>query len=324
MSNHVVSNSFGPFPNRDLFQYYSTEYFELPDIAKATRVCKRWNQLFSDQNFWKALFAKEGIPLVSSTDGRERNYREDFKILYPITFSSRIIGHFFGKVIEKVPPICEEYFNALKEPDPYETDKLKGETFVFIVVPSLIARTADKETPLLLDESGSLVETSTADKQELKIPFSFKNIKVLCSYPLNGKENMPVFNKTSPPEVFEQCRTCPDKISVYFMRRHIIEQSRKESYLEQKERVKNQGFEVTPLRERVLFDVISILKEGTCPDVSKPWTYALTSDLIHYENGKYRAAVGNFSSHVGLHVFGSEVGFNLFGVAPGVSADRCL
>ncbi|HSW86056.1 MAG TPA: F-box protein, partial [Rhabdochlamydiaceae bacterium] len=96
-------NSYTPFPDHNALRDYSLKCLELPDIFRAACVCKRWNQLFSDQNLWKALFEKEGIPLVISTNGTERKYKEDFKTLYPITISGKTISQYLGKVSEKIP-----------------------------------------------------------------------------------------------------------------------------------------------------------------------------------------------------------------------------
>jgi hypothetical protein len=328
MSNSVVSSSYGPFPNHDIFQYCSAKYLEVSDIAHAARVCKHWNQLPSDQNLWKFLFEREGVPLVRSKNGGERNYREDFQILYPITISSKIMSQFFGKVIERVPPISEECFNELKQPDPFEKSKLKVENYVFIVMPTKIARIIDEETSLILDDLGNLIESpgkenehNPAQKRELKIPFSLQNIKVLCSYPLKGKENMPVFDENSEAEVFKQCGLCSGKISVYFMRRHLVEQSRGKSYVEQEKLVKGEGFEVTPLRERVLFNSLKILQDGTCPDARNPLTYARSPDTVHYGNNAHHSVVGGFAPCAGARVDDYGYDDERFGVVPGGSAE---
>lgn len=303
MSSLAVSNSsYGPFPDRDTFQYYSVKYLDPSDIARASRVCKHWNQLFSDQNLWKALFEKEGIPLVISTNGSERNYKEDFKILYPITISGKIMSQYLGKVVEKIPPMTEKQFKELEEPDPFEEGKLKRETFVFIVDPSFVMRTINQETSLALYDLRNLnltesskqeseqSEMNTTRQQTLNIPLSLKNIKVLASYPLKGKENIPVFNYFNAI-VLQQCNTCPDQISVYFMRKQVV--GRGMRYEDQENLVKDKGFEVPSLRVRVLFDTISILKNGTCPDGR--WAYSRHPEITRYNNAYYyHSTVGGF------------------------------
>ncbi|HSW86883.1 MAG TPA: F-box protein [Rhabdochlamydiaceae bacterium] len=317
----AVSND--PFPDHNALQYYSLKCLEPPDIFRAACVCKRWNQLFSDQNLWKALFEKKGIPLVISTNGTERNYKEDFKTLYPITISGNTISQYLGKVGEKIPSISEKQFNELNEPDPFEEGKLKRETFVFIVDPAFVMRTIDPETPLALDDLGNLVKTNTTEKSELKIPLSLKNIKVLSSYPLKGKENMPVFSRYFNEEIFRQCNTCPDKISVYFMRRDVVNQSRGKPYAVQEKFVKDKGYKVTPLRIRVLFDSVVILKDGTCPDACKPrWNYSYHPETFRYDNDVNHPVVGGFVPHTGVDVTRYNFdGDDSVGVVPGNPAE---
>ena len=325
MSSFAVSSSYGPFTSHDLFQYACVQYLELSDIAHASQVCKSWKQLVSNQNLWKALSEREGIPLVGSTK-EERNYKKELEILYPITLSGKIISQYFGKVVEKVPPISEEEFNKLQQPDPFEEGKLKLETFIVVVDPSFVMRTVDQETPLALDYLENLIESPKQEneqKRELKIPLSSKNIKVLSSYPLKGKENMPVFDYVND-EVFQQCNTRPDKISVYIMRRHVVDQSRGKPYAEQERLVKKEGFEVTPLRERLFFDVISILKDGTCPDNRDPqWrtTYARTSDIVHYDAEACHPVVGGFAPRAGVRVSYDYGDGRSIGVVPGGPAE---
>jgi hypothetical protein len=310
------------------------KFLELPDIVQATCVCKCWNQLFSDQDLWKYLFKKEGIPLVSSTDGTERNYKKDFNELYPITLSGKIISQFIGEVVEEIPPISEGIFNELQRPDPYETEKLKKQTFIFVVSPSFVMRTVDQKTPLALNQLGNLIESSkqeseqtlanTTKKSKLHSPLSLKNIKVLCSYPLKRKENRPVFfdKYSNNDAIFTQCDTRPDIITVYFMRRNVIEKSKGMSYNEQQRLVKDKGFEVTPLRVRVLFDVVGILKDGTCPEARAPQlSYSCHPETVLFNNYIFHLAVGGFTLLGGLQVIPQLGNSTEFGVVPGVPAE---
>jgi hypothetical protein len=271
---------------------------------------------------WKNLTVREGIPLVSGT--KERNYKKDLQVLYPITLSGKIISQYLGKVVEKIPPITEECFNELQQLDPFEKDKLKAKNYVFIVDPSFVLRTVDQYTPLALDDAGNLVEnkqTDALEKKELKIPFSLKNITMLCSYPLKGKENMRVFAYLKD-EVFQQCNTRPDKISVYFMRRHVVDQSRGQPYAKQEKLVKDKGFEMLPLRVRVLFNTVVILKDGTCPDVREPrWTYSRHPDTVRSGNNVYHSVVGAFVPRAGVRVNSCDFGSDTVGVVLGKPAE---
>ena len=314
------------FPNADTFEHV-LEFLEIADFARISQVCKSWNDFIKTPIIWRKLFKKEGIPLV---DGPERNYREDFKTLYSITISGRIIGKLFGEVVGPISPISEKVFNKLQDLDPYEKGKFKRETFVFVVDPHLIRRTIDKGALLALDESGNLIEytsnsteTGTAEKQVLEIPFSAPNHWVLCSHPLSGKENMPVFDKGYDPDVFKQCAPCPDRNRVWFMRKCVAEQTRRESYAEQKKLVEAQGDEVTPLRVRALFDSVKILTSRTCPDNNDPqaFTFARTSDTVRCGNKVHQLVIGGFAPYRGMHAdddYGHE---GHSGVAPGIPAD---
>ena len=197
-----ISTVCSPLEKSDTFEYILA-FLDLADIPQASRVCKYWNEFIKENALiWRTLSEKEGISIVDSTG---RNRKEDFKILHPRFISGKMIGRLFGKVIGPIPPISEKDFNALKEEDPFEkkTKKLKGETFVFVVRPDKVARTLDQDTPLVLNASNELIENagnSTETGELLEIPFSLKNNKMLCSYPLSGKENMPVFWKDSVSE----------------------------------------------------------------------------------------------------------------------------
>ncbi|HSW86117.1 MAG TPA: F-box protein [Rhabdochlamydiaceae bacterium] len=311
MSNSILSYSYGPFLTRDLHETYGAKYLEPSDIAHASQACKQWKLVFSDQNLWKALSKKEGIPLVFSLTGQPRDYREDFKTLYPITeVSGRKIGQYIGTVDEEIPYISEEHFNELNKLDPYEKGKLKKETWVVVVVPSYVLRTASQDAPLALYEAGNLVEnqqTVSPEEKQLKIPLSLKNLKILCLYPLKGKENMPVFDPNSESTVFDQCGLSTNKINIYFMRRHIVEESRGKPYAEQEQLLKDHGDKVIPLMPRALFDVISILQKGNCPDGCVPrWTFARHPDMVGYGNYAYRSIIGSFAPLSGVNVENSS------------------
>jgi hypothetical protein len=90
-----------------------------------------------DSYVWIYMFKKMGIPRVISKNKEvPRNYKEDFRVLYPITLSGRQIEGIFGDVIGKIPGIREEVFNELNTPDPFELEKLQRENYVVVVVPN--------------------------------------------------------------------------------------------------------------------------------------------------------------------------------------------
>jgi hypothetical protein len=301
-----------------------TDFLGLSEIGLCTRVCKLWNEACKNQEIWIGVTIREGIPFV---EGQGRDRRADLQVLYPMTISGKRSGGFLGKMIGQIPFISEVFLNVLNAPDPFEEDKLIKDTFVFIVDFPQIERTVDEETPLDLDEQGNLIELDADQVQKqtgkvLLIPNMPKNLRVLCSHPLKGKENMPVFSKYSSDEVFNQCSVSSNKVSVYFMRRCVADETRDMDYPGEEKFVNKRGFDVTPFRVRALFDAVEILESGTCPDSGKPrYTYARCSDIVRFGTDEYHAGIGGFAPRSGADVSiddGDDVDIS---VAPGVSAE---
>jgi hypothetical protein len=304
------------------------QLLEVADIGRLARVCKTWNESMNAPDIWKKLFKREGVPTVFRPDEKNRNYREEFKVLYPITISKKMIGQFLGKVIGKLPSISEAFFNRLNQPDPFQKEKLIRGNYVLVVTPHLIKRAVDKETPQALYDCGNLIiakenEQDHSTASDLIIPFSLKNLKVLCSYPLSGKKNEPVFKNDS--SVFKQSDICPNKeVKVYLMRKDIINLTRSWRYDNQKKLVEDQGFEVTPLRERALYDAVLILKSGKCQDSGYyPPAYARCSDTVFFDGVPQFTVLGGFFSYNGLSVYSCEGNYTTvdMGVVPGIPAE---
>jgi hypothetical protein len=327
-----MSNPISPFLTLDLHRTYSLEYLEISDIAHASQVCKEWKLVFSDQDLWKALLKKEGIPFVRRANGELLDYRKTFQVLYPITIGSRTISQYIGGVEEQIPDISEDRFNALNQPDPYEKGKLKRETWVVVVVPSYVLRTTSQEVPLVLDKAGNVKvkkkQVAAIKKKQLKVPLSLQNLKVLCSYPLKGKENMPVFSSDSIQEVFKRCTLSTGKINIYFMRRCIVEESRGKPYTEQKQLLNNHGDEVISLGPRAFFNAVSILRKRNCPnnDGLTQKTFVRHPDTISDGLNTYHSFSGGFKPFFGMTVFildndVHECDHGAFGVVPGGLAE---
>jgi hypothetical protein len=299
------------------------EFLEPRDIGRCEAVCKLWTESFENQETWIRLSVREGIPFV---EGQDRDRRADFKILYPMTISRKKISRFLGELVGEIPLISAVVFGVLNTPDPFEEGKSFKDTWVFVVDFPLIKRTAGEGTPLDLDKQENLIELP-ADKvqngKELLIPHSLKNLRMLCSHPLEGKKNMPVFSKKhSSVEVFNQCSASSNKVSIFFMRRCIAKESSNMTYANQEILVTERGFIITPLSIRALFDAVQILESGTCPDSEKPrYTYARCSDIVRYGSKVYHACIGGFAPSSGARVIGSDCDIARIGVAPGVSAE---
>ena len=308
-----VSTTFGPFPSyQNFLQVF--HWLDAPDLGKLMQVCQLFNRTINeDEQIWLSLFRSEGLPRVVSLKGEKRNEARDFKVLYPITYSGRIIGEHLGKVVGEIPPIREEVFNSLNENDPFNQPyffqkllfdakiRKKGEDYCFVVVPHLIQRTVRENELFALDENRDLVDLSemkdsallpAAPGEELLVRFSMKSIEVLGSHPLKRRKDGPVFKQSNRREFFEQCGFPPERIGVYLMRREIAPETFSRSYHVQEELVRKKGFEVTPIRERVLFSVLQMLQTGSFSDGQKPWTKARAPDIVWLETSRYHAASG--------------------------------
>ncbi len=300
----------------------TADFLEARDIGRCELVCKLWNEACNNQEIWIRLSVREGIPFV---EGQDRDRRADFQVLYPMTISGKRISRLLGEVVGQIPCISEVFFSILNTPDPFEEGKLCKDSFVFVVDPHLIKRTAGEGTPLDLDAQGNLIELPADQVQngkELLIPHSLKNLRMLCSHPLEGKQNMPVFAHYSEDDIFNQCGASSNKVSVHFMRRCVADESRNMTYANQEILVTERGFDVTPLRVRALFDAVEILGSGICPDSHKlQYTYARCSDIVRYGSYDYHAAIGGFAPRSGARVCDDDFGVDCVGVVPCVSAE---
>jgi hypothetical protein len=239
-----------------------------------------------------------------------------------------MISRTIGEVVGEIPCISEVAFNRLNASDPFEQKKLMKATWVLVVIPSYIKRTAGPQFPFDVDSKGNLIEVPVNQVQngkELVFSCSLENIRLSGSYPLKGRENMPIFHEDSLNEVFDQCGASSDKTSVYFMRRYIVEESRALAYVKQKQLVEKYGFGVTPTRIRALFHAIDILEFGTCSDVSKPQaTCARGPETVLLGWDSYSVAIGFFTLKSGVEVFNCDAARDSVGVAPGIPLEEVL
>jgi len=320
-SNYLNQPQYGPFKSADIFRH-TAQFLEYGDIFLCAQVCKAWNGLSKRLN-WQQFFKNEGIPLVEEEKGKESNYKGEFRILYPMTISGRMSEKLFGNFHEEIPCISRAIFNKCYRPDPFELGKLMMHTFKIVVIPAFFERTSSAEFPFILDSKGDLQPVGTGEwtGEKLQIPNGIKNLKILCENPLAGKENLPVFSYFYD-EILQQCKTCPDKISLCFMRTCIADESRNLPYQNQKALVEGRGFEVTSLRDRIFFDAVCILTSGTCPDArDSHWSFARTSDIIVLGNSSYQLGIGGFAPRAGADVHDNNYDDDFIGVVPGVPAE---
>lgn len=167
----MFSGSASSCDNDAMIVQRAADFLGPRDIGRCECVCKLFKASYNDQGIWIGLFSREGIPFV---EGKDRDRRADFQVLYPMTISGAKISRFLGEVVGKIPNISEVIFSVLNAPDPFEEGKLMKDTFVFEVVPAHIRRFAGADTPLDLDAEGNLVEVSSDQVQsgkELVLPF---------------------------------------------------------------------------------------------------------------------------------------------------------
>jgi hypothetical protein len=328
---------FSPFQAmfaHDIFQHRVIAFLEVRDVFCIGLICKLWSTFVSstENSFWKGLFIDRGIPLV---EGERDNYKADFKILYKMTsVSKRKIDRFLGKMIEEVPLISKERFEWLDDEDPWDRSKRIQDTFECLVVPFWLQRLTNRETPLVLDQ-GTLKAVSSDDAEEktLFIPLTSDNLEMLSSYPLEGKENLPVFSKDDffkqPPHPAPYVR----ETSVYFMRKEIIGRGQtlfQKDLVENARSAKGGKFEMTPFFMRMWAHVHSILEHGTCLDDLAPvpddpprkqLTYTRFPETVNVYGRECHLIAGRPFPSDGLSIFTEDVRDpNAVGVAPGFSA----
>jgi hypothetical protein len=305
------------------------KFLHVRDIGNCEGVSKVWNASFNEPQIWYNLFIKQGISFVEGHD--HSMYKNDFKTLYPMFISGAKISRFFGEVVRGPPDIRQELFNELEELDPFEKRELKKDAFVFVVIPSLIKRIAGDGTPLDLDAEGNLIELpldQVQDGKELLIPFTPTNFTILCSYPLEGKGNMPVFeNRSLVNEIWNACHafahsTSSKETSVHFMRRcAVIKWGKKTTsaqacvaeddmafahdygvtYSDQVRTACKMGFAVTNAHIRCLFNAVQILELGTCSDILA--TNVRCPDVVRkVDKTTFLVSIYGFAPRVGMRI----------------------
>ncbi|MGC1878282.1 MAG: hypothetical protein WA678_02755 [Rhabdochlamydiaceae bacterium] len=322
--NATTNNLAWPFPTEDTLQYGS-QFLKAADICHAAQVCKVWNTAMQNPDIWLQMFKNEKIPRI---EGRTITAKEDFKFMDAITYSARKIAC-LGRFVGEVPMISANDFNKLQTAiDPYEPGKTMSQTFKVMVEPTHIHRAYDATLSVTLTLTGDFdlnaPENSNLERERLLIPYSLKNLKILAEHPLIKKGEGPVFSHFNS-EVLSQCNHTLKTVNVHFMRIEVPEQSRNLTYADQKNRLKEDGYEIIPLITRLYFDVVEILTKDTCPDRKEEQqsTYSRTSDVLHSGNNVYPMAIGGFAPGAGVHVDDDYLvdADDIRGAAPGVPAE---
>ncbi|MES2199115.1 MAG: F-box protein, partial [Chlamydiota bacterium] len=298
------------------------------DLGSSCRVSKVWKKLIDSpqaQVFWKEASIREGVPMVQ---GENRDHKDDFRFLRSITISKKVIGKYLGEVVGDVPLMSEDLFIRLKtEKDSFEPKKSQRKTHVVIIDPSALKITVSPNRPLDTDATGILVAVPFAKRtkivpKELTVPFTLRNIKMLATYPLAGKENGPVFDSNSWPEVFNLCNIPPDRNKILIMRRKVVA---KNSFFYgntgQNAFVTKRTWKVVSIRQRGFYDAIEILKTGKCPDGRNPRTHARSAQRVRWNGRYYNAEIGGFTPGLGVGFTGSDYASPHAGVVPGIYAE---
>ena len=307
-------------------------------LKQKVDLLERENQVLRER-LGRRLFLDSGIPFV---EGQRIDWAADFDILSRMTaVSKRTICRFLGEMVEDVPPIRKECFDLLDQPDPFEPDKCIKDTFEILVVPPRVRRTREREW--ILDGNGNLITDPQKREKTLDIPLTLKNLRTLCSAPLAGRENMPVFYKTCnhPPnlgcqmeeefeQALEQCQPATDRVCVYFTRKQVIGKNLSwdaQNFLieikKEMTSLEEIPLEVTSSLIRMWAHCFSILEFNTCLDNQE--IYARTPDTVRYRNDNkhFYLGVGEFTPRRGVEVSGYDYGYAsmYFGIAPGFSAE---
>ena len=317
----------GPILNEDLFVYTMSNFVKPKDIFNCACVCKLWNQFAESSTIWKSHFTSQGIPMVSPA-GEARNYRSDFRVLYPVTtVSGEAIRRTLGEPIGNVPCVAVEFFNRLSQPDLFDPTKFQKETIELVVEYQFIERLLGTiKCPLVLDACGNLVEVSPSNGTKVddatqtptRIPFTLRNRITLAKYPLMGKEHMPVFNYVNN-QIVSQNDYCPLRVNVYYQTRKIVKGTRTLPYSKQKAFVEKRGSAVMPLGPRVLSNEVQILLSGTCPDSQE--SFARCSSPVYHGVNVCQSTIGGFAQRIGVSVNSCNFVIDTHGVVAGGPAD---
>ncbi len=314
----MVSNSVILFQTQDAFES-TTCVLSSTDVCNLGQVCKSWAEAADQPGIWRQHFLKEKIPFV---EGSDRNYKGDFKILFPITLRGKKIEKFLGEFIGEIPKISLEWFNKLSEPDPFEPGKTMAESFVIVVEPQAIKRTFSKDVSATLDEQGYLAialrESEEETETEIEIPFNLMNLKTLSYYPLLGKTNAPVFYHGSVKEAFHHCPPSPGKVNLYFMRKVAPKQTLGKQACTQNTYLEKKGFQMVSLRTLALFNTVRILEEGAPPNRASPKSCVRTSDSLSVGCRTTHYVIGNFIHRRGVEIICKNTGESYIGAIPAV------
>ncbi len=302
----------------------------LPDqgIYNALQVCKQWNEDLEANEFWGSLIPKRGLPLVEDIyTGHKTVYRN----LFRRTMSGEMFKKYYGEVRD-IPllakKVYEKFINAM---DPFNiTQKKMCQTFWLMIDPSHVYRPYEEKLFNFLNASLNPEDTPEIleESKEMKVPFTLTNRIRMIEYLHPDKK---VFGSIHP-QVLVQCNSAPKKTALWLMREDVVFMG--ETDCNQKQWVKDQGFERARLATRLAFNALKICDQDACPDKGTPYhlfatteeptrVSARTPDMVGGESSAFPVpvAIGGYVSGEGVNIFCSYLASPGTGVAPGLRAE---
>lgn len=313
-------------PNNDVFTTIASN-LTCVDVCRWSLACKSLLAASEQPVIWWDQFIKEKIPFV---EGKDRDLKFDFKILYPITLSGKTIERFFGEIVGEIPKISLEWFNRLSQPDPYDKRETMHKNWDLIVEPPAIKRKFAKHLSATIDAIGNLKifprmkkNAATATETELVFPFTLINFRILCCYPLSGGEYKPIFDwGMSADAAFQFCELPPTKVNIHLMRKLSPSEMFLKHALDQKKEIKSKGFKATTTRVRSLYNAVQIFSAKTCLDSAKPLSFVRTFDHTKLQPKiSIPYVIGRFVPKKGLQILEKSDASSYVGAVPSISAE---
>jgi hypothetical protein len=145
----------------------------------------------------------------------------------------------------------------------------------------------------ILMEGASEEDEPTIENDEMKIPLTLRNTKLLVETLYKGKLKIEVSDK-----VLKQCNGTAEKTGLCFMRKDGV--LGEDTYELQKDKIEEttiEGigkFELLPLLVKIHYNVIKSLETGKCPDEDKKGiTSVRTANMVHVKGPDWRFRGGN-------------------------------
>jgi hypothetical protein len=278
----------------DIFKHQIVPFLEVRDLCHFSAVCKSWREV----NFWRNLSVGLGFPLV---EGEVRDLQEDFITLYKTAgIGARMIGHYLGEMVGKVPTITKERFEWLSQKDRWDETKCNRDTFEWHVVPSHIRRMAGDDFAL---KGNSLVlDPDEVEEKELEVPLSLQNLRLLSARPLNGTESLPIFDdQACEKKALDQSEPHADGVRIWFTRKEAINSGSSSWTLQSAVQDKGKEYQITSAFVETWRRCFHLFAPGTLSSSNSAGIFACTSTRVDMGNGSYPVAIGSPPMRIYAH-----------------------